>query len=99
MNVTERPPSVWELCRVCALQMVGGPRCYVHNPTPEQREAGRLTASGAVLPPATRPTEGYAAAFNPVDQAADEQCGHPCADYFAYGACRCTAMPEMVEAF
>ena len=30
--------STWD-CRVCCDQMVGGPRCYEHNPTPEQREA------------------------------------------------------------
>ena len=27
---------VWA-CQVCCLQMVGGLRCDVHNPTPEQR--------------------------------------------------------------
>lgn len=35
----KREASVcWE-CPECNLQMVGGPRCYKHNPTPEQREA------------------------------------------------------------
>lgn len=29
--------QTWE-CQTCNLQMVGGPRCYAHNPTPEQRE-------------------------------------------------------------
>jgi hypothetical protein len=38
---TRRVVTVWERCRVCALQMVGGPRCYDHNPTPEQREERR----------------------------------------------------------
>lgn len=28
----------WD-CRACNLQMVGGPRCFEHNPLPEQREA------------------------------------------------------------
>lgn len=31
-------PLVWD-CRVCNLQMVGGPRCLQHNPTPEERAA------------------------------------------------------------
>lgn len=36
-----RARSIWERCRVCADQMFGGPRCYDHNPTPEQwLEAG-----------------------------------------------------------
>lgn len=29
--------STWQACRTCAEQMVGGPRCYTHNPTPEMR--------------------------------------------------------------
>ena len=29
---------MWE-CPVCIKQMVGGPRCAEHNPTPEQRAA------------------------------------------------------------
>ena len=31
--------STWD-CKACCDQMVGaGPRCFEHNPTPEQREA------------------------------------------------------------
>jgi hypothetical protein len=37
---TKRVITVWETCRVCADQMYGGPRCFEHNPTPEQRERG-----------------------------------------------------------
>jgi len=34
-----RRSSTWD-CKACCDQMVGaGPRCYEHNPTPEQREA------------------------------------------------------------
>lgn len=32
------PAPTWD-CPVCCLQMVGGDRCYIHNPTPEQRQA------------------------------------------------------------
>lgn len=28
----------WTRCSTCNQQMVGGPRCFTHNPTPEQRE-------------------------------------------------------------
>ena len=34
----DRELTVWELCKVCARQMVGGPRCFTHNPSPEMRE-------------------------------------------------------------
>lgn len=40
-------PSIWDICRVCAEQMVGGPRCFKHNPTPEQREAAEAAAHAA----------------------------------------------------
>lgn len=36
---SDRVVTIWESCKVCALQMVGGPRCYEHNPTPEMVEA------------------------------------------------------------
>jgi hypothetical protein len=29
-------------CPICIEQMVGGPRCYTHNPTPEQRLRARM---------------------------------------------------------
>jgi len=36
--LTHRPSKrvlrIWERCRVCALQMVGGPRCMEHNAYP-----------------------------------------------------------------
>lgn len=35
---SQRVVTIWELCKVCADQMYGGPRCYEHNPTPEMRE-------------------------------------------------------------
>jgi hypothetical protein len=36
----------------------------------------------------------------PVEMVADEQCGHPCPDYFAYGFCHCTTLvPEPAVAF
>jgi hypothetical protein len=44
---SKRVVTIWERCRKCALQMVGGERCYEHNPTPEMREqfAGGATTS------------------------------------------------------
>ena len=39
--------TIWARCSVCAEQMVGGPRCYEHNPTPEmrvEREAAGILA-------------------------------------------------------
>ena len=35
---TARGTTAWD-CKVCCDQMVGGPRCFEHNPTPEEREA------------------------------------------------------------
>lgn len=35
---TETATPAWLSCAVCNLQMTGGPRCYTHNPTPEERE-------------------------------------------------------------
>jgi len=39
----EQPPSkaaeIIYSCKMCSDQMFGGPRCYEHNPTPDQRDA------------------------------------------------------------
>lgn len=48
---TTRTVTLWETCRVCANQMVGGERCLVHNPTPELRELlNTLTVLSVVIP-------------------------------------------------
>lgn len=38
-HTAQHLPTLWERCHVCAVQVVGGPRCGQHNPTPEEREA------------------------------------------------------------
>jgi len=36
-RASKRDLSIWEKCRICADQMFGGPLCFTHNPTVEQR--------------------------------------------------------------
>jgi hypothetical protein len=41
--------SVWD-CAVCCGQMVGGPRCWDHNPTPEERDIRNFWRRFAAAP-------------------------------------------------
>jgi hypothetical protein len=44
-RTTKRVLSIWEICKMCADQMFGGPRCFTHNPTPEMRETNSSTTT------------------------------------------------------
>lgn len=35
----KKAPPHWTECAMCVQQIFGGPRCFAHNPTPEQRAA------------------------------------------------------------
>ena len=44
----------WD-CRFCNIQMLGGPRCFEHNPTPEQREANPQAYRAEQYAPSQKP--------------------------------------------